>query len=212
MMLLEVVLKSSSVPVGNSIVLTGLSGSGKTSLFYLLSKGDTPATVSSTAIQRSTIETADIKKGITLVDIPGHENFKQDTIREIINSKGVIFLLDTKSRNNVYKSALYLYDIFINKQIQSKGIDMMIVYNNMDDRNSMNIGDIRVEIEKEIDRIRLSRRAYDSNDTSTVDYIKDGVESFSLDSVRGIRISYSNVNIHTSSVEDIKTFINSIKI
>lgn len=82
----------------------------------------------------------------------------------------------------------------------------------MDDRNSMNIGDIRVEIEKEIDRIRLSRRAYDSNDTSTVDYIKDGVESFSLDSVRGIRISYSNVNIHTSSVEDIKTFINSIKI
>ena len=68
-------------------------------------------------------------KGIDLVDVPGHENFKPDVVATASKAKGIIFLVDSRNRQNIYQNALYLYDLFISKSIQSLNIGLLVVAN-----------------------------------------------------------------------------------
>lgn len=86
-----------------------------------------------------------------MVDIPGHENFKPNFLRHFTTSKGAVFLVDSRNRNNIYKTALYLYDIMIHKSLQSKkGLPLLIVSNFQDDKTSLDSDALKVELEKEM--------------------------------------------------------------
>lgn len=89
-------------------------------------------------------------KGLSVVDIPGHENFKSDAIKEVSTAKGVVFLCDTRSRQNIYKNALYLYDFFVSKAIQQLNIPLLIVSNFSDCPESLKVNELKEELEKEM--------------------------------------------------------------
>lgn len=85
-----------------------------------------------------------------MVDIPGHENFKSDAIKEASISKGIVFLCDSRSRQNIYKNALYLYDFFVSKAIQQLNIPLLIVSNFSDCSESLKAVELKDELEKEM--------------------------------------------------------------
>lgn len=89
-------------------------------------------------------------QGLNVVDIPGHENFKPNFLRHFLTSKGALFLVDSRNRNNIYKTALYLYDIMIHKPVQTKALPFLIVANFQDDKTSLGPDALRDDLEKEM--------------------------------------------------------------
>ena len=89
-------------------------------------------------------------QGLTVVDIPGHENFKHTFLSTVIGSKGIVFLVDSRNRQNIYKSALYLYDFLISKTVQSKALPLLIVSNFQDQKDSLSPEALKSELEKEM--------------------------------------------------------------
>lgn len=85
-----------------------------------------------------------------MVDVPGHENFKAGFLSKLISSKGAVFLVDTRNRQNIYKSALYLYDLLISKTVQSKGLPLLIVANFQDQKDSLSPEALKADLEKEM--------------------------------------------------------------
>ena len=71
-------------------------------------------------------------------------------IEEASRSKGIVFLIDTRSRQNIYKSALYLYDIFTSKAVQTTNIGLLIVSNFADHKDSIAEAELKSELEKEM--------------------------------------------------------------
>lgn len=71
-------------------------------------------------------------------------------LEESSKSKGIVFLVDTRSKQNVYKSALYLYDIFTSKAVQSTNIGLLIVSNFTDHKDCLSEAELRSELEKEM--------------------------------------------------------------
>ncbi len=85
-----------------------------------------------------------------IVDVPGHENFKSDVISEAQRANGIIYLIDPRSRQNIYKNALYLYDIFVSKNIQAANKAFLIVANFQDQNGISNAAAVREDLEKEL--------------------------------------------------------------
>lgn len=85
-----------------------------------------------------------------MIDIPGHENFKAKFIERFAASKAAIFLIDSRNRSNIYKNALYLYDILIQKSVQTKNLPLLIVSNFQDQKESLSVESLRSELEKEM--------------------------------------------------------------
>ena len=192
---------------GHGVVIAGLPGSGKTTLFYILGKGEAPPTISSTASQRAPVSSTDIKRGLNAVDVPGHENFKKEVIKEASHGKGVVFLVDSRNKQQIYKSANYLYDLFITKQLQDKSIGMLIVSNFQDDKASLDPEALRKELEKEIDRIKTSRKAFDTDPVQINDYLRNDSTPFSFDHVKGIRIKFCRAAVLEGKIDEIKEYL-----
>lgn len=89
-------------------------------------------------------------QGLTAVDVPGHENFKKDVLEEAAKSKGIVFLIDTRSRQNIYKSAQYLYDILTSRAVQATNIGLLIVSNFTDHKDSVAEKELKSDLEKEM--------------------------------------------------------------
>lgn len=85
-----------------------------------------------------------------MVDIPGHENFKAAFLEKVVASRGVVFLVDGRNRQNIYKTALYLYDLFVSKAVQAKNLPFIIVSNFQDQKDSISPEALKSDLEKEM--------------------------------------------------------------
>lgn len=84
------------------------------------------------------------------MDIPGHENFKADAVNSLASAKGGVFLVDTRNKEQIYKSALFLYDLFISKAVQKLNTSLLIVSNFQDSSESLSGDKLREELEREL--------------------------------------------------------------
>jgi len=180
-----------------AIILAGESGSGKTAFLYYLAKNEVVQTVSSIELTDAKIKldkSSTNSKETRILDIPGHVNFRSYVYQELENAKSVIFMIDASKRENVYDSASFLYELFIQKKFTSMKTPMLIVSNKRDLEKSIDKKELKEELIKEIERLKLSKRSH-TNLNLNDDYIVEDKERFRFENVKGGKVAFANNSI-----------------
>ncbi|XP_062110354.1 uncharacterized protein LOC133822135 [Humulus lupulus] len=156
----------------NTIVLTGLGGSGKTVLFYQLRDGSShQGTVTSMEPNEGTfvLHSEKIKNEKTnpvhLVDVPGHSRLRPKLDEFLPQAAGVVFVVDALEFLPSCRAASeYLYDVLTKASVVTKKIPVLILCNKTDKVTAHTKEFIRKQMEKEIDKLRASRSAVSEAD------------------------------------------------
>ncbi|KAG6398788.1 hypothetical protein SASPL_140258 [Salvia splendens] len=123
----------------NTIVLTGLSGSGKTVLFYQLRDGSShQGTVTSMEPNEDTfvLHSETTKKGkvkpVHVVDVPGHSRLKPKLDEFLPLAAGIVFVVDAvEFLPNVRAASEYLYDILTKASVVKRKIPLLLLCNKL---------------------------------------------------------------------------------
>ncbi|KAI4340739.1 hypothetical protein MLD38_025548 [Melastoma candidum] len=156
----------------NTVLLTGLSGGGKTVLFYQLRDGSSHlGTVTSMEPNEGTffLHSEATKKGkvkpVHVVDVPGHSRLRAKLDEFYPKAAGIIFVVDAMDfLQNCRSASEYLYDILTNAIVVKKKIPVQILCNKTDKVTAHTKEFIRKQLEKEIDKLRASRSAVSAAD------------------------------------------------
>ncbi|EPS59395.1 signal recognition particle binding protein, partial [Genlisea aurea] len=158
----------------NTILLTGLSGSGKTILFYQLRDGSShQGTVTSLEPNDETfiLHSESSKKGkikpVRVIDLPGHSRLRHKLDEVLTQAAAVVFVVDSvEFLPNIRASSEYLYDILTKGYVVKKKIPLLLLCNKVDKASAHSKDFIRRQLEKEIDKLRASRTTLSSADVS----------------------------------------------
>ncbi|KXG27540.2 hypothetical protein SORBI_3005G001400 [Sorghum bicolor] len=158
----------------NTIVLSGLSGSGKTTIFYQLRDGSShQGTVTSmeenndTFVLHSEQERKGKVKPVHVVDVPGHSRLKPKLDEVLPKAAGVVFIVDAQDfLSSMQAAAEYLYDILTKAIVVKKKVPVLIFCNKTDKVTAHSKEFIKKQLEKEINKLRESRNAISSADIS----------------------------------------------
>ncbi|CAH2073980.1 unnamed protein product [Thlaspi arvense] len=155
----------------NTVLLSGLSGGGKTVLFYQLRDGSShQGTVTSMEPNEGTfvLHSEKAKKGnikpVHLVDVPGHSRLRPK-LEEFLPQAAAI---------------VYLYDILTNANVVKKKIPVLLCCNKTDKLTAHTKEFIRKQMEKEIEKLRASRSAVSTADIANDFTIGIEGEAFSF--------------------------------
>ncbi|KAL0004262.1 hypothetical protein SO802_011823 [Lithocarpus litseifolius] len=156
----------------DTIVLTGLSGSGKTVLFYQLRDGSShQGTVTSMepnedlfVLHSETTKGGKIRP-VHLVDVPGHSRLRPKLDEFLPQAAGIVFVVDAlEFLPNCRAASEYLYDILTKASVVKKKIPVLIVCNKTDKVTAHTKEFIRKQMEKEIDKLRAARSSISEAD------------------------------------------------
>ncbi|KAM5554171.1 hypothetical protein ABKV19_026087 [Rosa sericea] len=156
----------------NTILLSGLSGSGKTVLFYQLWDGSAhQGTVTSMEPNERTFVLNSEKskngklKPVHLVDVPGHSRLRPKLDEFLPQAAGIVFVVDAlEFLPNLRAASEYLYDLLTKASVVKKKIPILILCNKTDKVTAHSKEFIRKQLEKEIDKLRASRSAISTAD------------------------------------------------
>ncbi|KAG5017202.1 hypothetical protein AAZX31_08G275100 [Glycine max] len=151
----------------NTIVLTGLSGAGKTVLFYQLRDGSIhEGTVTSMEPNEDTFllhsETVPKRKvkPVCVVDVPGHSRLRPKLDEYLPKAAAIVFVVDAVDfLPNCRAASEYLYDILTKGSVVRKKIPLLILCNKTDKVTAHSKEFIGKQMGKEIDKLRESRSA-----------------------------------------------------
>ncbi|KAM7484219.1 hypothetical protein LguiA_000228 [Lonicera macranthoides] len=160
----------------NTIVLTGLSRSGKTVIFYQLRDGFShQGTVTSMEPSESSfvLHSEKTKKGkikpVHVVDFPGHLCLRPKLDVFLSRAAGIVFVVDAMEfLPHCRATSEYLYDILTKACVVKKKIPVLILCNKVDKVTAHSKEFIRKQLEKEIDKIRASRSSVSAADIGVV--------------------------------------------
>ncbi|KAE8023490.1 hypothetical protein FH972_009179 [Carpinus fangiana] len=195
----------------NTIVLTGLTGSGKTVLYYQLRDGSShQGTVTSMEPNEGTfvLHSETVKEGkvkpVHLVDVPGHSRLRPKLDEFLPQAAGIVFVVDAlEFLPNCRAASEYLYDILTKASVVNKKIPVLLLCNKTDKVTAHTKEFIRKQMEKEIDKLRASRSAISAADISS-DFtlgVPDEVFSFSQCHNKVTVAEASGLTGETSQVE-----------
>ncbi|KAL9275552.1 Signal recognition particle receptor subunit beta-like protein [Drosera capensis] len=173
--ILSLIFHLSKRKKSNSIVLAGLSGSGKTVLFYQLQDGSSHlGTVTSMEPNEGTfvLHTETSKKGKTnpvhIVDVPGHSRLRPKLDDYLPQSAGLVFVVDALEFLSTCRAAAeYLYDILTKATVVKKKVPVLLLCNKTEKVTAHSKEFIFKQLEKEIDKLRASRNAVSDADISS---------------------------------------------
>lgn len=156
----------------NTIVLAGLSGSGKTVLFYQLRDGSShQGSVASMVPNEGTIvlHPENIQKGklkrLQLVDVPGNSSLRPKLDEYLPRAAGLIFVVDAlEFLPHCPAAAEFLYDILTKDIVVKMKIPVLILCNKTDKITAHTKEFIRRQLEREIEKLRASRTVISAAD------------------------------------------------
>lgn len=198
----------------DTILLVGLSGAGKTALFYQLRDGSThKGTVTSMEanVDRFILHSESIKqekiKPVRIVDVPGHLRLRSKLDDFLTEAGGIVFLVDAADfMPNVRETAEYLYEVLSKAWLVMKKVPVLVVCNKMDKVTAHSTDFIRKQLEKEIDKLRVTRNAVSAADmASEVSLGKEG-ESFKFSQCVN-KVTVVEASVITNRITDIQQFI-----
>ncbi|GAB2269830.1 hypothetical protein Dimus_004748 [Dionaea muscipula] len=174
-LILSLIVRLSRRKKSNTIVLFGLSGSGKTVLFYRLKDGSSHlGTVTSMEPNEGTfvLHSETDKKGkikpVHIVDVPGHSRLRPKLDDYLPQSAGLVFVVDALEFLSTCRLASeYLYDILTKATVVKKVVPVLILCNKTEKVTAHSKEFIRRQLEKEIDKLRASRTAISDADISS---------------------------------------------
>ncbi|KAK6116525.1 hypothetical protein DH2020_049730 [Rehmannia glutinosa] len=198
----------------NTIVLTGLSGSGKTVLFYQLRDGSSHlGTVTSmepnegTFVLHSELTKTGKVKPVHIVDVPGHSRLRPKLDEFLPQAAGIVFVVDAvEFLPNVRAASEYLYDLLTKASVVKKKIPLLLLCNKVDKVTAHTKDFIRKQLEKEIDKLRASRTALSSADISNEYTLGVPGEAFAFHQCNN-KITVAEASGLTSDISQLEQFI-----
>lgn len=159
----------------DTIVILGLSGSGKTTLFYRLRDGTAHGgTVTSMEPNEGRFplhsEAASKKGGarpvlVHCVDVPGHPRLRPLADDHLPHAAGLVFVVDALDfLPQLRATAEFLYEVLTKWVVASRRLPLLILCNKLDKVTAHTADFIRKQLEKEIDKLRVTRRAISAAD------------------------------------------------
>ncbi|KAL8150977.1 hypothetical protein V2J09_020785, partial [Rumex salicifolius] len=158
----------------NTVVLAGVSGSGKTVLFYQLRDGSShQGTVTSMEPNEDTfvLHSESTKKGkfkpVHIVDVAGHSRLRPKLDEYLLQAAGLVFVVDAlEFLHSCRQVAEYLYDILTKASIVKKKVPVLILCNKTEKVSAHSKEFIRKQLEKEIDKLRTTRTGISDADVT----------------------------------------------
>ncbi|XP_057951500.1 uncharacterized protein LOC131146150 [Malania oleifera] len=198
----------------NTIVLAGLSGGGKTILFYQLRDGSShQGTVTSmepnegTFVLHSEMNKKDKLKPVHLVDVPGHSRLRPKLDEYLPQAAGLVFVVDAlEFLPNCRAAAEYLYDILTKASIVKKKIPVLILCNKTDKVTAHTKEFIRKQLEKEIDKLRASRTAISEADIANEFTLGVNGEAFAFSQCQN-KVTVAEASGLTGETAQVEQFI-----
>jgi signal recognition particle receptor subunit beta len=198
----------------DTIVLTGLSGSGKTVLFYQLRDGSShQGTVTSMEPNEGTfvLHSETTKKGKTkpvhLVDVPGHSRLRPKLDEFLPQAAGIVFVVDAlEFLPNCRAASEYLYDILTKASVVKKKIPVLILCNKTDKVTAHTKEFIKKQMEKEVDKLRTSRSAISAADIANDYTLGIPGEAFSFSHCEN-KVTIAEASGSTGVISQVEQFI-----
>ncbi|GMH01271.1 hypothetical protein Nepgr_003110 [Nepenthes gracilis] len=198
----------------NTIILAGLSGSGKTVLFYQLRDGSShQGTVTSMEPNEGTfvLHSETDKKGkwkpIHLVDVPGHSRLRPKLDDFLPQAAGLVYVVDSLEFLFICRaSAEYLYDILTNASVVKKKVPVLILCNKTEKVTAHSKDFIQKQLEKEIEKLRASRTVISDADMKSEYALGIPGEPFAFSQSRN-RVCFAEASGLTGEVSQVEQFI-----
>ncbi|CAJ1931432.1 unnamed protein product [Sphenostylis stenocarpa] len=198
----------------NTIVLTGLSGSGKTVIFYQLRDGSThQGTVTSMEPNEGTfiLNNEKTRKGkikpVHIVDVPGHSRLRPKLDEYLPQAAGIVFVVDALDfLPNCRAASEYLYDLLTKGSVVRKKIPVLILCNKTDKVTAHTKEFIRRQMEKEIDKLRASRSAISDADIANEFTLGIPGETFSFTQCSN-KVTTADASGLTGEISQLEEFI-----
>ncbi|KAI3903280.1 hypothetical protein MKW98_031934 [Papaver atlanticum] len=199
----------------DTILLAGLSGSGKTVLFYKLRDGS--------ELEKKTVTSMDPNEGdfvlhsefskkgkirpVRVIDVPGDSGLRAKLDEYLPQAAGLIFVVDAVGfSTNCRAAAEYLYEILTNALVVKKKVPVLIMCNKSDKKNADTKEFIWKQLEKEIDKLRASRTAVSAADMSTEYALGVAGETFKFSQCRN-KVSVGESSGLTGKISLVELFI-----
>lgn len=223
-----------NVDISSTILLCGISGSGKTLLFHKLSQlqateeeeDSIPSLVTVPSLKAaeeyvtctSTATTNNDKASSTsatirLIDFPGHASLRSSIPLSITNK--IIFLLD--SSKSITESAHFLFHILTTTTPSKQQGQILIVCNKEDLPLAKNLKRIKLQLRTELERLRKVKVAstldHDGmNDDSNNSVLVLPKNSIDLDTCDGLQyklsfVQSSSISLNHEGFHEIKDFV-----
>ncbi|CAA3006988.1 signal recognition particle receptor subunit beta-like [Olea europaea var. sylvestris] len=198
----------------NTVVLTGLSGSGKTVLFYQLRDGSPhQGTVTSMEPNEGTfvLHSETTKKGkvkpVHLVDFPGHSRLRTKLDDFLPQAAAIIFVVDAvEFLPNCRAASEFLYDILTKANVVKKKIPLLLLCNKVDKITAHTKDFIRKQLEKEIEKLRASRTALSSADIANEYTLGIPGEAFAFSQCHN-KVTIAEASGLTGDISQLEQFI-----
>ncbi|KAL9971443.1 hypothetical protein ACROYT_G023965 [Oculina patagonica] len=184
---------------GRSIILVGLTDSGKTLLFSRLSSGKYVMTHTSIKENKDQYKLKGKKSGksFDLIDLPGHQRVRSRFIEQYKNqTRGILFVVDSVNfPREVRDVAEIMYDILGDKYLSKSATSILVVCNKQDLTMAKSQSVIKSQLEKEINTLRVTRAAalegQDGGSTSTAVYFGKKGKDFEFSHVLPVAVEFA---------------------
>ncbi|KAF8821568.1 signal recognition particle receptor beta subunit protein [Cardiosporidium cionae] len=145
---------------GDLVLLLGQCGSGKTAIFLQLRNGHIRETVSSLIENKDGIKLLETEsKPVEVVDYPGHLRLQYGIYNLIPKSRCIIYLVDATDKSSIKPTAEHLYDLFTSSQLRAQPLPFLLACNKSDLHSARPPSLIKEDLEREIEKVRISRSA-----------------------------------------------------
>ncbi|PRP80873.1 signal recognition particle receptor subunit beta-like [Planoprotostelium fungivorum] len=142
----------------DTVVFTGLSDTGKTSLFLQLRDGN-QSTETHTSIVENVFDHKINQKMVKIVDSPGANRVRNNWMKYVNRAKAFVFVVDAANYDS-RNSAEFLYDVLSHPSIFRAKVPLCIVCNKSDIVTAHPSSSIKTQMEREITQLSKTRRAF----------------------------------------------------
>jgi len=143
------------------------------------------------------------------VDIPGHVNFREDVYSGLANAKGILYLVDSSQKADVDAAGSFLYEMFLRPVFLTNKIPILIVSNKRDISRTISTAELKEELIKEIERIKISKKSHTTENTDN-DYILYDSSRFSFDKVQGGSVRFAECSVKEHDIGSVLEFLKSL--
>lgn len=146
-------------------------------------------------------------KPVHIVDVPGHPRLKPKLEELLPQACGLVFVVDAMDfMPQLRGAAEYLYEILTKAEVVKKKVPVLLTCNKLDKVTAHSSDFIRKQLEKEINKLRMSRSAVSAADVTSEVFLGVEGEPFKFTQCTN-QITIAEVSALTGKVEDVEQFI-----
>lgn len=178
---------------GNTVIVVGMEGSGKTALYAQLVAGKEVQTQASITENSSQLTNPPLK----IVDVPGNARLRGDIFAKYSkNVRGVVVVIDSADFvDHVRESSEVLYEVLLNSDVQSSKCPVLLFCNKQDEEMSRGADPIKSAMERELTTLNNTTANALSDDSGTQKMLGPANETIKLEKLPNKVTSVGGVSV-----------------